>query len=109
MTKGCNKLSFCVNCPLSIRNNCTEEICGDFEMEYPEKAVEIVEKWAEEHPTRTRQSEFLKLIPNADTDKDGVLDVCPRSVERLFEIVCSNRTCSECRKEYWLVEIGEEE
>lgn len=83
MTNGCK---LCNNCPLSTQNNNLNRFCIDFEYEYPEKAVEIVEKWAEEHPPKTRQSEFLKLIPNADVDKDGVLDVCPRSVERLFVV-----------------------
>lgn len=29
-----------------------------------EKAVRIVEKWAKEHPKKTRLSEFKKLFPN---------------------------------------------
>lgn len=107
MTNGC-KSSSCKTCPLSTKNNNVNQCCTDFEMEYPKEAVEIVEKWAEEHPLKTRQSELLKLIPNARVDEDGVLDICPRSVERLFEYECNNRICRECRKEYWIVEIGEE-
>lgn len=107
MTNDCN--IDCIDCKLSKFSNGTEKLCRKFELEHPEEAIAIVEKWAEEHPPKTRQSEFLKLIPNADVDKDGVLDICPRSVERLFEYQCNNRICSECRKEYWLVEIGEKE
>lgn len=39
--------------------------CVTYCFVYPDEAVAAVEKWAKEHPIKTRQSEFLKVIPNA--------------------------------------------
>lgn len=108
MTNGC-KSSSCKTCPLSVKDNNVDQFCTDLELEYPEKAVEIVEKWAEGHPVKTRQSELLKLFPNALVGEDGVLTVCPCSVEKSFEAQCNTRHCNECCKDYWLVEIRNEE
>lgn len=57
----------CSECPLSCQNNGTSEFtsCITFEMLYPEKAIEIVQRWSDEHPQRTYLSEFLKNYPNA--------------------------------------------
>lgn len=40
----------CINCPLTIGGNGTKEHCYDFMMAYPERAEEILTKWAEEKP-----------------------------------------------------------
>ena len=110
MTNGCKSASSCNSCPLSTENNNLNQYCIDFELLYPEKAVEIVEKWAKENPLKTRQSEFLKIIPNADVDEDGVLGVCPRNVDTSFESQCKAKSsCLECRKEYWLAEVEHED
>lgn len=55
----------CANCPLHSLNNGTRISCSDFEVLYPEKAIEIVQKWSDEHPPKTYLSEFLKNYPNA--------------------------------------------
>ena len=67
----------CSNCPLYSKNNGTFEgvSCTEVEMYYPEKAIEIVQKWSDEHPQRTYLSEFLKNYPNAELDH-GVPKVC---------------------------------
>ena len=72
----------------------------------PEKAVEIVEKWSKEHPMKTRQSEFLKMFPNADIGQ-GYLNVCPKRIDlnSLTEDECADLRCSDCRKKYWLAEV----
>ena len=43
----------CANCPLSHHNSGKGLCCDDFEAEYSEEAVAIVEKWAAEHPQKT--------------------------------------------------------
>lgn len=99
----CKKQSDCKLCPIS-------EFCriGDyvFKVEEPEKAVEIVEKWAEEHPKKTRQSEFLKMFPNALKD-GGVLVVRPCNLEGTTNMLCESKiiTCEDCKREYWLAEV----
>lgn len=71
-----------------------------------ESLVEAVEKWAAEHPRKTRQSEFLKQWPNARLDKDGYLVFSPCSLEAEYEkIECYNGKCADCRHEYWTQEV----
>lgn len=67
----------CSECPLSSQNNGTSDSmsCITFEMYHPEKAIEIVQRWSDEHPQRTYLSEFLKNYPNAELDH-GVPKVC---------------------------------
>lgn len=80
------------------------ETCPVWQKNHPEEAVAIVEKWAKEHPVKTRQSEFLKLFPNAQTDS-GCLNACPMDVFGNTGIDCNKRTCFECKKEFWLAEV----
>ena len=67
-------------------------------------AVKFVERWDAEHPVKTRQSEFLKLFPNAQTDS-GCLNACPMDVFGNTGIDCNKRTCFECKKAFWLAEV----
>lgn len=59
------------------------------------------EKWAKEHPIKTRQSEFLKMFPNAFVE-DGVLSIPPCNVDRTVKGSCAKKTCSDCHREFWL-------
>lgn len=72
------------------------------------KAVEDVESWKKEHPAKTRQSEFLKLIPNAKIT-NGSINVYPCLIDHLYDEMymgeCNDENCDQCRKEYWLEEI----
>lgn len=68
------------------------------------RAVKFVERWGAEHPVKTRQSEFLKLFPNAQTDS-GCLNACPMDVFGNTGIDCNKRTCFECKKAFWLAEV----
>lgn len=65
----------CSNCPLCSENNNKGLSCTGFEMLYPEKAIEIVQKWSDEHPQKTYLSEFLKNYPNAELNH-GVPRIC---------------------------------
>lgn len=69
-----------------------------------EGMVKAAEQWAAEHPVKTRQSEFLKLFPNAQTDS-GCLNACPMDVFGNTGIDCNKRTCFECKKAFWLQEV----
>ena len=82
------------------------ETCPVWQRTHPEEAVEIAEKWAAEHPAKTRQSEFLKLFPNAQTDS-GCLNACPMDVFGNTGIDCNKHTCFECKKAFWLAEVEE--
>lgn len=99
----CNAQDDCDACPIGL-------VCADYFVDHnysQEKAsgmVSTVEQWAKEHPTKTRQSEFLKLFPNAQTDS-GCLNACPMDVFGNTGIDCNKRTCFECKKEFWLQEV----
>ena len=79
----------------------------------PVIVVEIVEKWSEQHPRKTRQDLFLKQWPTALMDpiaEDGLLYACPTlfsSEYRDKNGCCAkpNRPCAECRREFWIQEV----
>ena len=81
------------------------ETCPVWQRTHPKEAVEIAEKWAAEHPVKTRQSEFLKHYPGARITIDGYLHTCPMDVFSDTGINCNARTCTECRKKFWLAEV----
>lgn len=70
--------------------------------------IELVEKWAAEHPAKTRQSELLKLFPEAKMDDEGVCKVCPAYV-RLgdcdHDCPSPDTNCYDCRRKFWLEEV----
>ena len=67
----------CSGCPLSSNNNGVGMNCTEFLMYHPEKAEEILTKWAEEHPQKTILQDFLEKYPNAKLDKNGFPKFCP--------------------------------
>ena len=75
------------------------------------KMVPIVEKWAKEHPVKTRQSEFLKMWPDAEIGDDGLPSIapCQLNIELLqceSQEDCEKRgVCGKCRRDFWLKEI----
>ena len=99
----------------SYRHDCGE--CGIDKMRngdgctsiihaHPEEAVSIVEKWSAENPAKTRQSEFLKMFPNAKLDYNGIIMICPVNIEQHKEAeFCHGTFCADCRKNYWLEEV----
>ena len=70
-----------------------------------EEMVLKVEQWAKDHPLKTRQSEFLKLFPNAVIDEDdGILGIRPCDIDE--RLGCTNeKGCDGCRRKYWLAEV----
>ena len=70
-----------------------------------EKTYNIVEKWSDTHPVKTRQNEFLKMFPNAVIDEDnGILCIRPCDIDE--RIGCTNgKGCDDCYRKYWLAEV----
>nr|DAO00620.1 MAG TPA: hypothetical protein [Caudoviricetes sp.] len=54
-----------------------------------------------EHPVKTRQSEFLKMYPNARID-DGVIFLGPCAIDNSHKCTLD---CKKCCRDYWLAEI----
>lgn len=103
----------CPDCPM-WNEVCTFCIMDNTQVD---KANEIILKWVKEHPVKTRQSEFLKMFPNAQISSDGVIEIMPCAIEKNKHITsnCSCpvahgfNNCDTCRKEYWLAEVDENE
>lgn len=68
-----------------------------------EDNIDRVIKWAKEHPAKTRQSEFLKMFPNADIDC-----ILPCDIDKtLFKAHCYDDDCgcTYCKTQYWNEEV----
>ena len=94
--------SKCWSCPAGDDTSC--KLDSSYSAISAEEKVAIVEQWAERHPVKTRQSEFLKHYPGAQITIDGFLHACPMEVFSDTGINCSAQTCTECRKKFWLAE-----
>lgn len=95
----CKSSSDCTKCEYN------GDMC-DNAIELFEKTVATVEKWAKEHPRKTRQDMFLKQWPNCMMGDDDVVGMCPRSVDKMY--VCNGlhfAGCSDCRRNFWMQEV----
>jgi hypothetical protein len=93
----------CDGCPVAKEGRCMVGF-DDKSVKNIEETISKVEKWAKDHPVKTRQSEFLKLYPNADLCRD-VINILPCSIEKEMSKCCDDKKCEECRKDYWLTEV----
>ncbi len=108
------KARFCTGicniCPLNSNNNEEKLYCDDLEIEHPEIAVELVEKWAKENPVKTYLSVLLEKFPNAmlihsDSDDEELIPTfCPKDVFNTKEREdgeCPTFKCCDCwKREY---------
>ena len=87
----------CNHCPLSRFNNDEEMLCTELELTHPEKAIEIVQKWSDEHLQKTYLTELLEKYPNAELDhgepkvclkKLGVVSGCAKTKKGDLYISC---------------------
>ena len=90
----CDYYSDCDKCP-------AKEVIGCANITKISQMVPIVEKWAKEHPIKTRQSEFLKMYPNARID-DGVIFLGPCAIDKSHKCTLD---CKKCCRDFWLKEI----
>ena len=100
----------CNECPVYKNNTCCMVGFDDDSTKSIEETVSKVEQWGKDHPIKTRQSEFLKMFPNAELRPDAdfcldVINILPCSIEKEMSKCCDNRKCEECRKNYWLTEV----
>ena len=99
LTKKCG--ISCLECRLSESNNKMGIPCYELIKKYPEKHVEIVEKWSEENPSTTNLDIFKKEVEKyiKNTFKDIKLKLyCS---ENMPYLLCPNfSNCEDC-KEFW--------
>lgn len=102
----------CTGCGIAARLD-KHETCNDYVRWHPAEAVEIVEQWLKKHPLKTRQGEFLKMFPRAGRGDDGLIVFCPEDLDSKFECPLErgggHDQCADCRKEFWLAEIEDDE
>lgn len=101
------KLSVVTVLYVAKNNGISEFIsCISFEMYHPEKAIEIVQRWSDEHPQRTYLSEFLEHYPNVQLYDTGLpKGVCPYNLG-LTDIDDCDNNCVKCWNQP--IEDGEE-
>ena len=101
----CISSKTCLSCSIG-KSAGVSTVCSNVVKKEPEKYVAIVEKWSAEHPIKTRQSEFLKMFPDASIGANGALVIAPCNVNTKFETeICAIGKCEDCKKEYWLAEV----
>lgn len=70
--------------------------CSDFIVQCPQKAIEIVQKWSDEHPQRTLLSEFLEHYPNVKLNSCGYPEyIIPCGLGAIYKD-CAYRYNSSC-------------
>lgn len=96
----------CNGCPVAKEGRCMAGF-DDKSVKNIEETISKVEQWAKDHPVKTRQREFLKMFPDAETDRSGILIFCPRKFDpvNINSVHCHRHGCLECRKDYWLTEV----
>lgn len=104
----CKNQRCCTECPIYKNSLGCMAKADDDSVKNIEETVSKVEQWAKAHPVKTRQSEFLKMFPNARIDDSGVLLFCPKDflpVGARNTYCEKHENCKECRKDYWLAEV----
>lgn len=73
------------------------------------RAVKFVERWAAEHPVKTRQSEFLKMFPNVILNDKGQPSFCAKLLDTTYHPVGSCcldvDICQRCMDNFWGQEV----
>lgn len=92
VNRMCSQFENCDQCPIYGL------VCACASKDGKENTVvERVEKWAKEHPVKTRLSDFLEKYPNAPLDTDGIPGMCVTKVGYEENPECdSGDFCSQC-------------
>lgn len=100
----CKSYKNCDGCPFVKRLCAIRDITSNEERK---SVIAIVEQWSKEHPCKTRQSVFLRVIPNLRLDKAGSIQLCPATItgERCEVYGAAYENCYDCRKNFWGQEV----
>jgi len=108
--KMCKSMDGCGKCPIrgmAATFPCKAAGFTEAEVKDPDGIVKVVEKWSAEHPPKTRQSEFLKLFPDACIE-DGMIQIAPCMIDqnKYPKVDCIKKyNCEACCRDYWLQEV----
>lgn len=81
----------CNDCPMYKYNNGELRYCENLIKEFPDRAIEIVQKWSDEHPQKTRLDDLKEKYPNYRFYEN---DQCPDRRPAVFGY-CD--ACADCR------------
>ena len=93
----------CTGCLINMMKGVLR--CPQFCEKYSERAVDIVETWAKEHPRETRKDDFFEKFPYAKKLSDGTPEVCAAKVGYLRE--CPHPNVEDYCKECWNTALEE--
>ena len=95
----------CAKCPVCKKGMCMVVSSGNSSESIVE-TISKVEQWAKDHPVKIRQSEFLKLFPNAQK-LDGIINICPILIDEGYKSTseCLGTRCNVCRQLFWNEEV----
>lgn len=62
----------CDKCPASVMNNNCNQICKTLFTNHPDRAIEIIQAWSDEHPVKTRLDDVKERFPNVSLDDEGI-------------------------------------
>lgn len=93
LERMCDAQEKCERCPL-------DDCCsGDaLWVKNPKQAIEIVQKWSDEHPPKTYMQDFFEKFPNALRMGDNTPKVCRRNIYG-GNICVEYSHCAECWSE----------
>lgn len=104
----CRAEEDCSSCPLNgyACDANLKDVARYYTLESVQDMVQKVEQWTTDHPVKTRQSEFLKMFPNAKIYND-VIWLCPKYIGCDYkpEENCNEISCFDCKREFWLAEV----
>lgn len=90
----CNSFEDCDDCPLN--ENCDDDVVTT-------EMARLVKEWSAAHPRKTRQSVFLEKYPNADLNEEGIVNICPKGVDKNHDCELNRPAgCYACRRKFWM-------
>lgn len=101
-SRMCSAHDNCNECRIDAECS-TYFVDNNFSTDTAKEIVSTVEQLAKEHPVKTRQSEFLRMYPNAEMCTD-VVAIPPCSIDIQLRKNCDS-DCDRCRCDYWLQEV----
>lgn len=85
----------CNGCPLAFVNNDKKISCEKFETRYPQRAIELIQQWSDQHLQKTYLSEFLEHYPSAQLNDKGLPLICPHLLGLMRREDCG-ADCIKC-------------
>ena len=92
----------CKDCVLRRVNRFPTYTCSDYMYAHPDTVIEIVQKWSDEHPAKTRLDDLLEKYPKVYISSGNTPSIRPYMLghcENCDDCVYSHCEASECWNE----------